>query len=71
MLSTHPERPSPCAKVADRSNKLIIPVTSNLFNHRHNVMLVEHRSRAITTGHVFEPFAYLANIQSTLPEKRM
>lgn len=53
------------------SNKLVVAITSNLFNHRHDIMLVEHRPRTITPGHVFEPFAYLADIQSTPQVKRM
>lgn len=63
-ISTHP-------RLAGISNQLIVPITPNFFNNSHNVMLVEHRSRTITAGHMLEPFAYLANIQSTPHVKRM
>jgi hypothetical protein len=61
-LSTLPEDPGPCAKLVDKSNELIIPITSNLFDHCSDITFVEDRSRTITPGHVLEPFAYFANI---------
>jgi hypothetical protein len=62
ILSTLPEEPRPCAKLVDKSNELIIPVTSDLFDHRSDIVFIEDRPRTITSGHVLEPFAHFANI---------
>jgi hypothetical protein len=65
ILSTLPEIQILYVKLADRSDELIIPVTPHLFNHCSDIMLVKHRSHAIASGHMFEPFAHFADIQST------
>jgi hypothetical protein len=62
ILSALPDQPSSCAELVVKSNKLIIPVASDLFDHGPHIMLIEHRSSTITPGHVLEPFAYFANI---------
>jgi hypothetical protein len=63
FYSANPRQATHAVKRTDKSNQLIITITSDLFNHRSDIMLVEHRTHTIAASHVFEPLADFAYVQ--------
>lgn len=53
------------------SNERVITITPNLFNSSSDIMFIEHRTRAIASSQMFEPFANLAYIERALRKQWM